>query len=248
VHISKCFGFFAGLLLAVSAAAQLNVSYHATQTLDVSYYAGDPEESDPANLSISTTSTPPSSLNYNGATGTFVFEFLAPEGFRFVVNPLDGPVGIGFQIAYTNYNSGGASGGLSAFGTQEIALLGVVGTAPTLYLNATLTDYPHAYLSVGFNTGGITETLSFRGFRYSVNFLGTGNDILNPHYEGGNLSVYDNDYTGAAPGAHLELLTIAAIPEPGTSAALVGGVVLVVCGWVRREGTKRKDPDLTGDR
>jgi hypothetical protein len=222
------------LLLAVSAAAQLNVSYHATQELTVAYDEGMVDYEIPPSLTLTTTSTPPTSINYNGATGTFQFEFLAPEGFRFVINPLDGPVGFSFQIAFTNYNSGGASGGISATGEPTVTLLGLQGTAPSLSLNATLADLPHAYLSVGVSAGEITETLSFTGLRYSVSFLGTGNDLLNPYYEGGNLTVYDGDYTGAEPGDHLQLLTIAAIPEPGTSAALAGVAMLVMVGCMRR--------------
>jgi hypothetical protein len=243
MHSTKACGFAAALcFLVIPAAAQLAISYHATSTLDVYYNPADLDEGDPAILTISTTSAPPTSVNYNGVTGTFQLDFLAPEGFRFVVNPLDGPVGMSFQIAYNTYNAGGASGGLSATGTPTITLLGLEGTAPTFYNYSTLADLPHAYLSVTLYSGDVTAPLSFTGLRYSVAFTGTGNNLLNPLREGGNLSVYDSDYTGAAPGAHLELLTVAAIPEPGTYAALAGVAALMAGAWRRRSQDNRRAP------
>ena len=223
------------LLLVIPAGAQLTISYHAGTELTASYYAGDPDDYQAPSLSLSTTSTPPASINYNGATGTFQLDFLAPEGYQFVVNPLDGPVYLSFQVAYTNYYAGGASGGLSASGTPEITLLGVTGSAPSFSNWSTLGDLPHAYLSVSVGAGDITEAFSFTGLRYTVTFAGTGNDVTLPHFEGGNLTVSDDDYQGLPPGDHLQLLAVtSAIPEPGTSAALAGVAALVIGAGVRR--------------
>ncbi|HEX7631605.1 MAG TPA: hypothetical protein VF388_05700 [Lacunisphaera sp.] len=224
------------LLAALPAAAQLSLTYYASTAVNTSYSPPDPEMGGPASLTISTMSTPPGSINYDGASGTFTFDFLAPEGYRFVVNPLDGPVDVSFQVAYTTYNSGGAAGGLSASGSATITLLGLEGSAPTFYDNSTLGDIPHAYLSVTVGASAIAESFSFTGLRYTVNLTGTGNNLAVPYFEGGNFSVSDSTYGGPLPDANLQLLAVttgAAVPEPATSAAVVGVVALTALGLAR---------------
>lgn len=231
----RVFALGLALLSTARLFGQITLTIQATENFSLSYNAGDPDEGDTPSLRVSTDSIAPASLDYTGHTsGTFTAQFLAPTGFKFVIDPVDGPLTFDFQVAYTTYLGGGASGGLHATGPTSFSLLGFEGTAPTISsVYPTMTDYPHAYLAV--NLGGeITESFSFTGFQYSFHYTGIGADLSVPHFEGGNFSVSDNNYTGSAPPNHSAIMTLSAIPEPSTYAVLTGAAVLGVAVWRRR--------------
>ena len=90
-----------------------------------------------------------------------------------------------------------------------------------------------ALMSLAFRSA---ESFSFTGLRYTVNLTGTGNNLAVPYFEGGNFSVSDSTYGGPLPDANLQLLAVttgAAVPEPATSAAVVGVVALTALGLAR---------------
>jgi hypothetical protein len=223
---------FALLFLAGPAVAQLNLTITAEPEVTVSYDPGYMDYEIYPSLTFSTVATPPGFLNYSGvASGTFQMDFLAPSGYRYSVNPLDGAVSFNFWIAYTNYGDG-SPGGLSQAGGGTVTFLGLQGAEPTVSINATMGDLPHAYLSVGVDAWEITTAFSFTGLRYTVAFDGPGNDVDLFMIEGGQITVTDGNYLGSTP--YPAIFTVAAIPEPGTYAALAGLAALGAVLFRRR--------------
>ncbi len=225
------------LLLNAPAFGQLTLTIQATETLVTDYDAGDPDPLDgrPASLHVTTDAIYPASLDYTGlSSGTFTLNFLAPTGYKFVITADDeNPVRFDFQVAYTTNEGDKASGGLKAIGPGSFSLLGLEGTAPTLSSYHYMDNYPYAYLALGASAD-VHESFSFTGFQYTFDYTGTGLAMSNPYFEGGNLRVYDNNYTGSAPPDHSTMMTLSAVPEPSTYAAFAGAAVLGLAIWRRR--------------
>lgn len=232
----RLFAFGLALLATTPAFAQITLTIQATDTLTPNYDAGFPEEHMPASLSITSNSTHPASLDYTDLTsGTFTLNFLAPTGYKFVITPHgEDPVGFYFQVAYTTYQAGGAPAGLTSSTPGSLFLLGLEGTAPNITASHTMGDIPHAYFAVSVD-GEASESFSFSGFQYTFDYTGTGENVSVPYFEGGELTVSSFGYSGLPPPDHTTILTLNAIPEPSTYAALVGAAALGVAAYRRRK-------------
>lgn len=238
------FPIFRFLSLAVALAAfgsradaQLTLTIQATESFTTDYEPGMPELSLHPSLRTSTTSLPPASVDYNMLTnGTFTMRFIAPDDMKFVIDPQGKSLSLYFQVAYTTFSSGGASGGLSTWGEGSFSFVGLEGIAPAdVVYSSTIADYPHAYLSASLS-GTVTSAFSFTELVITRQFSGSGADLLVPYFEGGNLSIYDDSYSGAQPPDHPAYLSLAAIPEPSTYAAFAGLAGLTLAILRRRRG------------
>ena len=231
----SCWLLAGSVLLSASAAfGQIALTINGGTSVTTSYNAGDPSDGIPPSLRMTSTSTRPSSINYSGLTnGTVTVVFNAPAGYRFTVDPYGAFAQFSFQVAYTTFNSGGASGGLSGSGPVAFSFGGLQGTAPSLSPSYTLADLPHAYFAARAS-GTVTETFSFTSMEFTFSYTGTGANVSVPYFEGGNLSISDSNYAGGAPDGSQSLLTVSAIPEPSTYAAFAGVAVLGLALWRRR--------------
>ena len=205
-------------------AAPLHYTIQAAETINTAIEPPDLENDDPGRTTLSTTTfSRPAALDYTGVTETVTMDFLAPAGFKFVVTPQGGSR-LDFQVAYTNFSTGGASGGISRL-TGSVMFLNPVGTTPGLSDFSSLANYPHAYQAVTVSASSIPGTFSFTGLRYVFNVSGTGAAVSVPYFEGGNLSVSMNGLAAGGPA----LLAVTAIPEPAGAAA---SSALAAAAWI----------------
>lgn len=232
------------LVLAVSffsarANAQFELVIQADETLGYRYNPAE-DGINPA-LTISTTATPPASLDYGGVTsGTFTMRFVAPEGMRFTIDPQGHALRLFFQVAY----SGDVPGGLTALEGRSLSFADAVGTTPQIFTDySTLTDIVDldvAYLSVNFSMS-VAGAFSFTELVYTREFIGTGEDVsLFANEQNYFLNIQAEDYFGEEPPLHTPFLTLAPIPEPSAYAMLVGAGVLVFVLGGRRRRTRAR--------
>ncbi|MCX6937543.1 MAG: hypothetical protein NTU80_06535 [Verrucomicrobia bacterium] len=226
--VSAARGWFIFALFgaAVAPAAPLSYTIQANETINTVLVQPDLAEDMPGSTTLSTTTlTRPASLDYSGVNGTVTMDFLAPTGFKFVVNP-QGDSRLRFQVAYTNFNAGGASGGITKT-SSSISFLNPEGTTPVFSDFSTLGSIPHAYQAVSINASGLATPFSFTGLRYTFTISGTGTNVNVTYFEGGNMSV---GMTGLAAGGPA-LLAVTAIPEPASAtacAALAAGALVAL--------------------
>ncbi len=213
---------------AAATAAPLNYTIQAGGTIDTVVVQPNIDDRDPGETSLRTTTfTRPAFLNYSGATETVTMSFLAPSGFKFVVNP-QADSRLSFQVAYTTFSTGGASGGITRV-SSSVSFLNPEGSTPVLSDFSTLSNNPHAYQSVSVGTDILTTPFSFTGLSYTFFITGTAANVSVPYFEGGNLTV---QMTGlAAGGPALLAVTATAIPEPASAtaaAALAVGALIAL--------------------
>lgn len=231
-RLARLLPLFAAVALGFSPlagrAASLSLTGTAT-TVTTNYNPGDGMFSNPS-ISATTTLSVPTTLSTSGASGSVVYEIRAPDGYQ--INLF--PTGNSSLSVLTYYNSGPSNTGLSYAGSASVSFTNLTGTAPTFSSFGSLGYTDHAYFSQVFSAS-ISSPISFTAMTFTTPLSGTGNDTTVSLTETARMILQDSNYFGAS---NATLMSITAIPEPGTY-ALFAGLAAGACIVIRRRKRDR---------